>query len=190
MVNLAGIVQIVCWVWAALEVALMVFTRRNGRGARPHDRGSRPLLWCVIAAGIAAGTAAQAVSAAGIQMPEPWWRGISLILLVSGLIVRGTAIFTLGRFFSTSVTVHPDHQLIRTGLFRLVRHPSYSGLILLFLGMGLSFGNWLSLAVVVIPFMAALLYRIHVEESCLAESLGQAYVDYRRSTKCLLPGIF
>jgi len=188
--NLARIVQIVNLAWLLSEVVLIVVTRRNRRSALPRDRGSRTLLWCVIGAGIAAGTAVQAVSAASIRIPKPWLHGVSLLLLVGGLVIRWTAILTLGRFFTTSVAIHEDHRLVRTGLFRLVRHPSYSGLLLLFLGMALSFGNWLSFAVIVVPFLAALLYRIQVEESALVEALGQDYVEYRRSTKRLLPGIY
>ena len=188
--NLARIVQIVNLVWLLSEVALIVFARRNLRGALPRDRGSRTLLWCVIGAGIAAGTAVQAVSVARMRIPEPWLLGVSLLLLVGGLVIRWTAILTLGRLFSTSVAIHRDHRLVQKGLFRLVRHPSYSGLLLLFLGMGLSFGNWLSFGVIVVPFLAALLYRILVEEASLLEALGEDYVEYCRSTRCLLPGIF
>ena len=188
--NLARIVQIVNFVWLFSEVVLVAFTRRNLRSAQPRDRGSRTVLWCMIAMGIAAGTAAQFVSAARIRVPVPWLFGVALSFLVVGLIIRWTAILTLGRFFSTSVAIRQDHRLVQTGLYRLVRHPSYTGLLLLFLGMALSFGNWLSFIVIVIPFLAALLYRIQVEESSLAEALGQDYVAYCRSTKRLLPGIY
>jgi protein-S-isoprenylcysteine O-methyltransferase Ste14 len=116
--------------------------------------------------------------------------GISLAIMTAGLVIRWTAILTLGSFFNTRVAIHQDHRLIRTGLYRLVRHPSYSGLLLVFLGLGLSLGNWLSVAVVVIPFFAVLLYRIRVEESSLVEALGQDYVEYCKTTKRLLPGIF
>jgi protein-S-isoprenylcysteine O-methyltransferase Ste14 len=188
--NLARIVQIVNLAWLLSEVVLIVFTRRNLRGASPHDRGSRTLLWCVIGAGVAAGTAAQSVSAARIRMPEPWLLGVSLLLLAGGLVIRWAAILTLGHLFSTSVAIHQDHRLVQTGLFRLVRHPSYSGLLLLFLGLALSFGNWLSFAAIVVPFLAALLYRIQVEEFSLREALGQDYAEYCRSTKRLVPGVF
>ena len=106
------------------------------------------------------------------------------------IIVGSAAILTLGRYFSTCIAIHHDHRLVRTGLFRWVRHPSYSGLLLLFLGLGLSYGNWLSFALIVIPFLAALLYRIQVEEASLTEALGQDYSDHCRSTKRLLPGVF
>ena len=187
---LARIVQIVNLVWVLSEVVLIVSARWNRRDALPRDRGSRTLFWCVIGASIAAATALQAVSGAQIAVPEPWLLGVSLLLLVAGLVIRWTAILSLGRFFSTSVAIQQDHQLVRTGLYRRVRHPSYSGLLLLVIGLGLSYGNWLSLAVIVVPFLAALLYRIQVEESSLVKALGQDYVDYCQSTKRLLPGIY
>lgn len=188
--NLVRTVQIVNLAWVLSEVLLVVSARWNRHGAVPRDRGSRTLLWGAIGGGLAAGTAFQSVASARIGIPPPWLLGGSLLLLVAGLVIRWTAILTLGRFFSTSVAVHPDHRLVRTGLFSRVRHPSYSGLLLLFLGMGLSFGNWLSLIVIVVPFLAALLYRIRVEEASLTEVLGQDYIDYCRTTKRLLPGIF
>jgi protein-S-isoprenylcysteine O-methyltransferase Ste14 len=188
--NLARIVPVVNFVWLLSELALIVFTRQNQSRALPRDRGSRTLFWCVIVAGIVAGNLVQAVSSAAIRIPETWLLGVSLLLLAAGLVIRWTAILTLGRFFSTSVAIQQHHRLIRTGLYRLVRHPSYSGLLLLFIGMALSFGNWLSFAVIVIPFLGALLYRIQVEESSLREALGQDYVEYCRSTKRLLPGLF
>jgi protein-S-isoprenylcysteine O-methyltransferase len=188
--NLAQTVQIVNLAWALSEVALVAVSRRTRCEALPCDRGSRILLWCVIGAGVAAGSAFQAVSRARIRMPEAWWLGASLLLVLGGFVIRWTAILTLGRFFSTSVAIQPGHRLVRTGLYHRVRHPSYSGLLLIVLGMGLSFGNWISLAAVAIPFLAALLYRIRVEESSLEQALGQDYADYCRSTKRLLPGLF
>jgi len=187
---LVRLIQIVTLIWALSEVGLILYTRRNFRRGLPRDCGSRPFLWCAIVAGIAAGTAVQTVSFTRIRIPEPWLLGFSLLLLVGGLVIRWIAILTLGRYFSTRVAIQQDHRLIQTGLFRLVRHPSYTGLLLLFIGMALSYGNWLSFAVIMVPFLAALLYRIRVEETSLIEVLGQDYLDYAQSTKCLLPGIF
>ena len=112
--SLVRIVQIVSIVWALSEVILVVSARWNRRSASPRDRGSRTLLWCAIGAGLAAGTALQSVTATGIRMPQPWLLGVSLLLLGVGLVIRWTAILTLGRFFSTSVSVHPGHRLVRT----------------------------------------------------------------------------
>jgi protein-S-isoprenylcysteine O-methyltransferase Ste14 len=106
------------------------------------------------------------------------------------LALRWTAILTLGRFFTPNVAVQAGQRIIRTGVYRYVRHPAYSGLLLAFLGVGAAFDNWLSLSVIFIPVVAALLYRIRVEESVLAELLGREYTDYCQATKRLLPGIY
>jgi protein-S-isoprenylcysteine O-methyltransferase Ste14 len=189
--TLARIVQLVSLLWLLSELVLITRTHRCDHGAMRRDRGSRVLLWCVSGAGVAAGTAVSHFCATTrIGISEPWLLGISLLLLAAGLVIRWTAILTLGSFFNTRVAIRQDHRLIRTGFYRRVRHPSYSGLLLVFLGLGLSLGNWLSVAVIVVPFFAALLYRIRVEEASLVEALGQDYVEYCKTTKRLLPGIF
>jgi protein-S-isoprenylcysteine O-methyltransferase Ste14 len=188
--NLARIVQFVSLLWLLSELILIARSHRLHHSTLRRDRGSRVLLWCVSGAGVAAGTAVRGISATRIGISEPWLLGISLALIAAGLVIRWTAILTLGSLFNTRVAIHQDHRLVRTGLYRLVRHPSYSGLLLVFLGLGFSFGNWLSVAGIVIPFFAVLLYRIQVEESSLVEALGQDYVEYCKTTKRLLPGIF
>jgi protein-S-isoprenylcysteine O-methyltransferase Ste14 len=182
--------EIVGLLWIVSEVALAVLTRSKRRGAAGGDRGSLAFLWGAIAAGIWAAIILRGVRATAISLPIPWLHGIGLLVLVVGLAIRWTAIITLGRFFTVSVTVQKDHQVVRTGIFRRVRHPSYSGLLLAFLGVALSYGNWLSLVAVVVPVFAALLYRIRVEESFMVAALGEDYIEYRKSTRCLIPGVF
>jgi protein-S-isoprenylcysteine O-methyltransferase Ste14 len=188
--NLPRIVQFVSLFWLLSELVLIARTHRRHHSALRRDRGSRVLLWCVSGAGVAAGSAVRGIAVTRIGISEPWLLCGSLTLIAVGLVIRWTAILTLGSLFNTKVAIHQDHRLIRTGLYRLVRHPSYSGLLLVFLGLGFSFGNWLSVAVIVVPFFAVLLYRIQVEESSLVEALGQDYVEYSKTTKRLLPGIF
>jgi protein-S-isoprenylcysteine O-methyltransferase Ste14 len=113
-----------------------------------------------------------------------------LALTVSGLALRWTAILTLGRLFTPTVAVHPGQPVVRSGVYRRVRHPAYSGLLLAFLGLGLAFSNWLSLAVLFIPILAALLYRMRIEENALVELLGREYADYCEVTRRLIPGIY
>lgn len=111
-------------------------------------------------------------------------------ILILGLGVRAVAILTLGRAFSTNVATRAGQGLQRSGLYRLVRHPSYFGLELILLAFALHSRTWACFAVVLIPPTLALLYRIHVEETALRLTFGADYEDYSRSTKRLIPGIY
>jgi len=188
--NLTRALQIVGFVYPVSEILLIVVTRARRGGASVHDRGSLALIWGAICAGIFGGIVLQRVPATRIPLPIPWMHGLALALLVAGLVVRWVAILTLGKFFTTAVTVHEDHRIVRTGLYRRVRHPSYSGALLAFLGLALAFGNWLSLIAVLAPIFAAFYYRIRIEESSLVETLGEDYLEYRNSTRYLIPGVF
>lgn len=115
---------------------------------------------------------------------------LGLALLLLGIIIRWTAIYTLGKYFTGTVLIKNDHQLIRTGLYKHLRHPSYTGLLIAHLGLGLSFSNWISLALSVIPFSVAAFYRMHVEERALREAFGDAYISYSQSTKRLIPKLY
>ncbi len=80
--------------------------------------------------------------------------------------------------------------MVRSGPYRLLRHPSYTGLLLALLGLGLALQTWLGLlALIVLPLIGVLL-RIRVEESVLTEALGQDYVSYAAETQRLIPGLW
>jgi len=78
--------------------------------------------------------------------------------------------------------------MMRSGLYRIVRHPSYLGLIV-FVEIGIHSGNRISFVVLVVPTTAALIYRIQVEEQALQEAFGEEYAQYSRVTKRLVPGV-
>ena len=83
--------------------------------------------------------------------------------------------------------IQPGHAVIRTGPYRYVRHPSYTGLFLAFLGLGLYFHNWLSLLVLLVPVSLALANRVAKEEAALRASLGHEYAAYCARTKRFIP---
>jgi protein-S-isoprenylcysteine O-methyltransferase Ste14 len=114
----------------------------------------------------------------------------AVIVLLFGLVVRWSAIFTLGKSFSSNVAIHDSQQLNHSGPYRFVRHPSYLGLLLIFLAVGLHSRNWLSFGCATVPTTAALLYRIHVEESALVRAFGEEYMAYSKTTKRLIPGLY
>lgn len=166
---------------------------RHARGTAPvmsNDRGSLRLLWIVIVLSVALGAAFSEYDPMRIHASRRVVEAIGLALLLAGLILRWTSVIVLGRYFTVIVTVMQDHHVVETGPYRFVRHPSYSGLLLAFLGVGLYFNNWLSVLVIVLPVALALLYRIRIEEAALHAAIGAEYAAYCARTKRLVPGLF
>jgi protein-S-isoprenylcysteine O-methyltransferase Ste14 len=176
--------------WPVSEVILGLLSRAKRASATVRDRGSFTLIWASIGLGLWAGYFLRSRGVGSIGAPPAVFLSFALALLVSGLALRWTAVLVLGRFFTPNVAVQPGQRVVRTGVYRHVRHPAYSGLLLAILGLGVAFDNWLSLLAIFIPVAAALLYRIRVEESALVEMLGREYDDYRKVTKRLVPGIY
>src|SRR5690242_18240683 len=86
---------------------------------------------------------------------------VGLLLLILGFAIRAIAIRSLGKYFTGTVVIKRDHQLIRTGLYRYLRHPAYTGTLLAHLGLGLAFANWFSLLFSSVPFLMVAMYRMH-----------------------------
>jgi protein-S-isoprenylcysteine O-methyltransferase Ste14 len=116
-------------------------------------------------------------------------RLLALVLMAGGLTIRWSAILTLGRFFTVDVAIQPQQPVIQTGPYRFVRHPSYAGLLFSFVGLGVYFGSWLSLVVLLVPITAAVVNRILKEEAALLVALGAPYAEYCARTKRLIPGL-
>ena len=119
---------------------------------------------------------------------DTFWLGLGLIVI--GIIIRAIAIATLWRYFTVDVSIREGHELVDRGLYRLIRHPSYTGSLLSFLGLGFAFRNWLSVAIIALTTIAGFSYRIAVEEGALIEHFGGRYRDYMRRSKRLIPGIY
>ena len=88
------------------------------------------------------------------------------------------------------VAIAAGHRLIDTGPYRFVRHPSYTGALMAFLGLALCLVNWASPAVMLIPVLLVFLRRMHVEEDALLRALGNQYRDYMQRTKRLIPAVY
>ncbi|MGC1547908.1 MAG: isoprenylcysteine carboxylmethyltransferase family protein [Rhodanobacter sp.] len=115
-----------------------------------------------------------------------WIVWLGLIMTFAGLLFACWARVILGRNWSGVVQLKQDHELIERGPYRFVRHPIYSGLLLAILGTGLMIGEWralLALAIVGISFWR----KLRLEERWLGEYFGDAYADYMRRVKALVP---
>jgi protein-S-isoprenylcysteine O-methyltransferase Ste14 len=174
--------------WALFELGLRVRERLGGRGGAARDRGTRALIAITIATAIVLAVVTRSRSTgpriAGAE------RSLGVIVMWLGLAIRVWAIAALGRAFRTTVEVDSGQAVVSTGPYRWVRHPSYSGLLLIMTGCGLAAGNWLALAACALLPVPALLWRIHVEEAELTRVLGDRYRAYQAQTKHLIPGVW
>lgn len=133
-----------------------------------------------------------AFHATGLAMPGPGrvYVGIGVVLMWLGIGLRQWSVRTLGRFFTFQLTVRTDQRVVEAGPYRVVRHPSYSGLLLTSLGAGIALGNWAALALLTIPYTVALTRRIGIEETMLREGLGEDYERFASKRKRLIPGVW
>ncbi|HUJ14578.1 MAG TPA: isoprenylcysteine carboxylmethyltransferase family protein [Thermoanaerobaculia bacterium] len=182
---------LVCSLWIASEIFISVRRRSARTGADKRDRLSLVVLWIGFGGGPFLGgfltTLRFAEMPAAIR-PYTFWGGLALIPI--GIAIRWTAIATLKRYFTVDVAIASDHKVIQSGLYHVVRHPSYAGSLLSSFGLGLAFCNWISFAVVVSFALAGIAYRISVEEDALTSALGDEYREYAARTKRLIPGIY
>ena len=170
-----------------LSELYLAVTRRSGMQAVSHDRHSQIFLWTVIIVSLC--LAIQMIwLVPGAVLPHPKELYLfGLILFLVGLALRWYSIGYLGRFFTVDVSISSEHKLIDSGPYRYVRHPSCTGALLIFIGLGFCFGNWLSILFLTVPIMAAFLWRIRVEEHALIHGLGEKYRAYMERSKRLIP---
>jgi protein-S-isoprenylcysteine O-methyltransferase len=173
----------------ALSEIFLGITRRSGAGSVSRDRCSLPILWMIIGASIFFAQYTLTIPASRLAHREfCLWAGV--VLFLAGVALRWYSIFQLGRFFTVDVAIAQKHQLVDSGPYRLIRHPSYTGALLAFVGFGLALGSWLAILCLIIPITAAFLWRIHVEEKALINAMGGQYRDYMSRTKRLVPFLY
>jgi protein-S-isoprenylcysteine O-methyltransferase Ste14 len=187
-------VPITSWVWLFLEIGLYIRDRRRGKGSVAGDRGSRAaiVILTFVASLSGAIVAILLPQDSGLRLPGSAapWGAIGLMIMWVGLIVRVWSIAMLGQAFRTTVEVDADQQVVDRGPYRWVRHPSYTGILIITTGYGIADDNWLSLVIMIVLPLIALTWRITVEERAMISTLGQRYLAYSANTKRLVPGLW
>jgi protein-S-isoprenylcysteine O-methyltransferase len=161
-------------IYLASEVLLTITRRSRSRTGTKQDKSTLGMIWMMIMVSIAAGVFLAQNWRAGAL---PYGRAFAVagvVLFAAGLIIRWWAIVTLGRFFTVDVTIEKDHELVERGPFRFVRHPSYTGVLLAFVGFALTLRNWAAILVVLVPIFVAFVRRMNVEEEALSRRAGRA----------------
>jgi protein-S-isoprenylcysteine O-methyltransferase Ste14 len=144
------------------------------------------MLAALIATTIVVNVAPHAVPAATIR-PGAVACAVGLLILLAGLVLRGWSFKALGQYFTHDVMVSPEQPVITVGPYRVLRHPSYTAVLLIGIGVGLASANWAGLAVVMLLILTPLLWRIHIEENALLVTLGDRYCAYAAHHKRLVP---
>lgn len=177
---------------AILVTELVLLAGRRSKDPRDDDRDRSSLrsMWSWILAGVAG---AHVVVWTGIGPRftlDPAQRLVALGLAAAGFVLRWWAVRVLGRWFTVDVVIRAGHELVTHGPFRLVRHPSYSGLAAMFVGWALTFQDVLAALVLLAPFGIVLARRMRIEERALEHAFPNAYPAYRTRTKRLLPFVY
>jgi len=174
------------WIVSELFGAVLVpRLRRRGRATRvKKDRGSGALIIFTVLVSI---ILALSLGYAGVGPLPDWVFYPGIFLMILGVLVRQWAIAVLGRFFSLTVRVAEDHRVVVKGPYRLVRHPSYTGVLITFIGLALAVQSSGALLVLLAVFGVSYGYRMRVEEWVLLSELGQDYAEYVKRTRRLIP---
>jgi protein-S-isoprenylcysteine O-methyltransferase Ste14 len=177
--------------WLAAEAYLILRDRTRGKGKREIDRRTRNFNTVATVVTLVLAPIANWVPVLRFDVPGAtvvFWFGIVVMFL--GLFLRHWSIIVLGRYFRTTIELEKGQKVIQKGPYKYIRHPSYAGIVVFFVGYGLLSKNWLSLLAAVCLPTVSLVYRIRIEEVALAEGLGAEYAAYQGKTKKLIPGIW
>jgi protein-S-isoprenylcysteine O-methyltransferase Ste14 len=175
-------------VWAVSEMlggtVLPVFRRGGARVRRRSGGGSVVLIlvaWvCVL--GISAELAED-----GILLLPDWFTYVGDAIIIAGVALRQWAIVVLGRYFSGVLGVQPGQKVVEAGPYHYIRHPSYAGVLLVFVGIAGSMLSVIAVAAAILLFGLAYGYRMRVEEKVMVSELGDSYRDYMKRTKRVIP---
>jgi len=118
----------------------------------------------------------------------PAWRlALAAIFLALAAVLSWTGTRSLGRFLRFAAALDADHQLVRSGPYRFVRHPIYASMLCLLLGTASIAAPPLLFAIALGLFVAGTEIRVHVEDRLLADRFGEEFRAYRRSTAAYIP---
>ena len=175
------------FLWVVTEAiggGIIPMLRRRGGDTKKKDKGSVLILRVLMYVSV---MIAILFDLENTAMLPNWFFYPGIVLIVIGTLVRQWSIFVLGRFFTLTVSVQKNQKVVDHGPYRYIRHPSYLGLFLIIVGIGLALQSWGGIIVLLVMNGVAFGYRMHVEEKVLVSELGDDYIQYMKRTKRLIP---
>ena len=183
------IIMYLSFLFGLSELALTMFKHSKSGSVRiKSDRGSLIILWVLMLMCITAGFYTAYYGD---------WSAVNYILAstgilvyVAGMVVRWKSILQLKHRFTVNVVVNSEHKLETGGMYKFLRHPSYSGILMILAGLGMAMNSYVSFIVVLVPVFLGLSYRISVEEKLLEAEFGEEYTVFCSTRKKLIPFIY
>ena len=181
---------------AGLLIVFFVTESRLRQGAEakslnlgPADRGTSQGIWVAFGFNALLFLLSPFLSgfAGALPMTVMW---IGIAVMVAGIGLRVWSMLELGRFFTRTLRVMPDQVVVRSGPYRFIRHPGYTGDIAMWIGAGLASGSIASALLMSVATLVTYRRRIDAEERMLLEAFGDGYREYAQHTWRLLPPLY
>ena len=175
--------------WAFFPEMRIVRSGLEG-GKRPDSKDSGSMSVLLAGTGVASLIAYPLAFVKTFSFPTSSYLALfvaGVLIVFFGSLLRRYCWRTLGEYFTGDVRARPDQPVISSGPYRLVRHPSYTAGMMMYIGIGLALGSWLSLALLTIAAIATYSYRVVVEERALLETIGEPYGAYMKERKRFIP---
>jgi protein-S-isoprenylcysteine O-methyltransferase Ste14 len=186
--SIVFLLAIILWILTEyVGASIIPYLRRHGTKIKKEDRGSRILLSLGLYASV---IVAFYLTFRNFTPLPSWTFYLGILLMILGIFIRQWSIAVLGVFFSVDVGTQKGQSVVKNGPYKLVRHPSYTGLLLTLMGIGLALQSWGAVIIMILGFSLTFGYRIHIEEKLLILKLDGEYIRYMAETKRLIPYIF
>jgi protein-S-isoprenylcysteine O-methyltransferase Ste14 len=189
LVVLSLFAEITFYLWVLSEGAILIKTKRDRKEvvSENKDKGS----YRIIVVGIfICMIVNQLCNSMKLGYVDTAISNLGSILIIIGMCIRLWAVTVLGRHFSLVVSVDSKQKIIQNGPYRLIRHPSYTGLLVSFIGIGLAFQTWVGSLFAFVFFIVVFGYRISIEEKALTGMFPDEYPSYIQKTSRLIPFVW
>jgi protein-S-isoprenylcysteine O-methyltransferase Ste14 len=186
--NLARIVLFVSV--GAFSAGELLQALRVRRGATRVSVQAEAVFRAMFFAGILLLPIGRAVTPGAVIGGGVWLFAVGVAIGWLGLLLRWWSFVSLGKYFTVVVKTSEDQPVVERGPYRVLRHPSYAGLLLAFAGGGLMLGNWVSTVGAVGLILTALTYRVRIEERALAAALSDRYRRFAATRARLIPYVW
>lgn len=184
-----GLAFLAVWMWAYIpEYRLVQAARKAAKNEGSKDGGSIKVIMVAGMTGFLLSIALAWVRATVIAPNSRltvYYLGLAVIVM--GSLLRRLCWRTLGEHFTGDVRARSDQPVIDKGPYRYLRHPSYTAGMLMYVGVGLALGNWLSLLILFAATAGSYLFRVKVEEQALLAEIGEPYREFMRTRKRFIP---